>query len=108
VTHLLPIGRQEVTGCCHRPLKELPKEADEWARAMQRLGRKVEIDARPGDWKRYGRAAGFIRNGEMVAEGADICLAFPYGMSPGTRDCIARAQAAGIPVRIYERQEGAA
>jgi hypothetical protein len=82
--------------------------ADEWARAMQRLGRKVEIDARPGDWKRYGRAAGFIRNGEMVAEGADICLAFPYGMSPGTRDCIARAQAAGIPVRIYERQEGAA
>jgi hypothetical protein len=28
MTHLLPIGRQEDTGCCHRPLKELPKEDD--------------------------------------------------------------------------------
>jgi hypothetical protein len=76
--------------------------ADEWACEMRRLGRHVEIDSRPADWDRYGKAAGFVRNGQMVDEGADICLAFPIGMSPGTWDCVARAQAAGIPVRIYE------
>lgn len=76
--------------------------ADEWAREMQRLGRKVEIDGQPAKWKLYGRRAGYERNAEMVAAGADICLAFPIGMSSGTRHCVRCAKAAGIPVRIYE------
>lgn len=85
-------------GCC----RGADMIADEWARAMQRLGRNVEIDGKPADWDRYGKAAGFIRNAQMVTAGADTCLAFPVGTSPGTRDCITRAQEAGIPVRIYE------
>jgi hypothetical protein len=56
----------------------------------------------PADWKRHGRAAGPIRNAEMVALGADVCLALPIGLSPGTRGCIDLAEAAGIPVRCYE------
>lgn len=56
----------------------------------------------PADWKTHGRAAGPIRNREMVELGADICLAFPMGASRGTRGCIALAQAAGIPTTVVE------
>ena len=37
----------------------------------------------------------------MVNAGADLCLAFPLGESRGTRDCVRRADAAGIPVLNY-------
>lgn len=50
------------------------------------------------DWEKHGKAAGPIRNQEMVDAGADICLAFPLGESRGTRDCMERARKAGIPV----------
>lgn len=46
----------------------------------------------------YCPAAGNYRNAEMVAAGADVCLAFPLGRSTGTRDCMRRAEAAGIRV----------
>lgn len=36
------------------------------------------------------------------ADGADLMLAFPRGESRGTRDAMARARAAGIPVEVYE------
>jgi len=55
----------------------------------------------PADWKRHGRAAGPIRNAQMVALGADLCLAFPGPTSTGTWDCIRKAVAAGIPTQIY-------
>jgi hypothetical protein len=54
----------------------------------------------PADWARHGKGAGVIRNGEMVALGAHLCLAFPTGTSIGTWDCVRRAQAAGITVEI--------
>lgn len=63
------------------------------------------VECHPAGWNRYGRAAGPRRNAEMVKLGADICLAFPIGPSPGTRGCIDLARAAGIPVRIYEGHE---
>lgn len=50
------------------------------------------------DGVEYCPDAGFRRNGEMVALGADICLGFPLGASPGTRDCMRKARAAGIRV----------
>jgi len=50
---------------------------------------------------RYYSCAGWVRNQKMVNLGADVCIAFPRGISKGTRDCIRRAEAAGIPV-IYE------
>lgn len=50
------------------------------------------------DWARYGRSAGYIRNAEMVSTGADICMGFPLGASPGTRGCMALAVHAGIRV----------
>ena len=54
----------------------------------------------PANWQTHGKAAGPIRNQEMVNLGADICLAFWDGQSKGTADCIAKAVRAGIPVSI--------
>jgi len=45
----------------------------------------------------YCPAAGNYRNQCMVDLGPyDICVAFPIGRSTGTRDCMRRAEAAGI------------
>lgn len=60
------------------------------------------IEAHPANRDQYGRAAGMRRNAEMVALGADVCLAFPISKSVGTRQCMQLAKAAGIPVIVCE------
>jgi hypothetical protein len=62
----------------------------------------MDVEVHPALWEKHGKAAGPIRNQEMVDAGADVCLAFPMGESRGTRDCMRRAEAAGIPVINYE------
>lgn len=59
------------------------------------IGAKVE-EFIP-DWNTHGKAAAILRNQDMVDSKPDVCLAFPIGESRGTRDCMRRAQAAGIP-----------
>lgn len=50
------------------------------------------------DWDQHGRAAGPIRNQQMLDEGKpDLVVAFPGGR--GTADMIRRAKKAGLPVR---------
>jgi hypothetical protein len=71
-------------------------------RVARRYGCSVEVV--PADWERYGKAAGAIRNAEMVRRGAVVCLGFPIGVSRGTRDCLARAAAAGIHTVVTEGQ----
>ncbi|MFC8447603.1 DUF2493 domain-containing protein [Kitasatospora sp. NPDC057223] len=61
----------------------------------------VSHEAFFANWSAHGRAAGPIRNRAMVAAGADLCLAFPLGPSPGTRDCMRAARNADIPVKEY-------
>lgn len=71
----------------------------------------LQTEVHRADWKKYGRAAGPIRNKQMVELGADLCLAFPdhpknqggHG-SRGTWDCIDLAQQAGIPVLVVWNQ----
>lgn len=47
-------------------------------------------------------AAGPKRNRHMVSLGADLCLAYPLGLSSGTRGCAAMALEAGIPTLLTE------
>jgi hypothetical protein len=71
--------------------------ARRWADAAQ----GVESEGHPADWETFGKRAGMVRNAEMVALGADICLAFPAPDSRGTWDCLTKAAKAGIHTRIY-------
>lgn len=57
------------------------------------------------DGTSYCPMAGHYRNQEMVDAGAEVVLAFPLGKSTGTRDCMARAVAAGIRVLNYGDDE---
>jgi hypothetical protein len=73
--------------------------AREWCRHH-----KIANTTFPADWEGHGKAAGPIRNKQMLTEGKpDIVVAFPGGR--GTANMIAQAQAAGVPVReIQERR----
>ena len=53
------------------------------------------------DWKAHGRAAGPIRNREMLEKGRpDVVLAFPGGK--GTENMISQAEKAGVRVVRHE------
>lgn len=75
-----------------------PTGADAMAAAWA-AANGVSAEGWIAEWELQGRAAGPLRNQHMVAAGAAVCLAFPLGRSAGTRDCMRRAVAAGIPVR---------
>lgn len=64
----------------------------------EKLGLLVE--AHPADWDGKGKAAGVIRNAEMAALGADLCIAFWDGRSVGTLHMIEEARRSGIPVEV--------
>lgn len=64
----------------------------------------LPVEKHPANWGKHGRAAGPIRNQEMVDLGADLCVGFvlPYPKGRGTRDCLKRASEAGIECYIWE------
>ena len=58
----------------------------------------IHLDFYPADWKKHGKAAGPIRNRQMLEMGRpDLVIAFPGGR--GTADMIRQAEAAGVEVR---------
>lgn len=56
----------------------------------------LATEAHPADWKKHGKAAGPIRNQEMLDSGIDLVIAFPGGN--GTADMVKRARQAGVEV----------
>lgn len=60
---------------------------------------EVTSEIHEAEWDEHGKAAGPIRNREMVQLGADIVLAFPLGESRGTRNTMQLAEGHGLYVR---------
>ncbi len=70
--------------------------ADRLARVWAE-SRSVPHVTYPADWKQHGKAAGRLRNRQMLRDGKpDAVIAFPGGA--GTHDMITIAEAAGLPV----------
>lgn len=83
------------------------------ARGADRLAEEVwndfppEIDGYveryPADWNKHGKAAGPIRNKQMLEEGKpDLVIAFLAPNSRGTANMIRQAEKAGVPVKVID------
>lgn len=68
-------------------------------RYAQEKGFKIETY--PADWKKYGRAAGTIRN-EQMANIANALVAFWDGKSKGTKSMISLAKKKGLQVFVAQ------
>ncbi len=67
---------------------------EQWAKE-----KNIPVDPYPANWNDHGKAAGPIRNQQMLNEGKpDLVVAFPGGN--GTRDMINRAKKANVRVLI--------
>lgn len=66
-------------------------------------GRHLPVEEYPADWRRYGRAAGPIRNQQMLNEGKPhkvVAFHDHIEQSKGTADMLRRARDAGIPTEV--------
>lgn len=72
-------------------------------RGVDRLGERwarykdIHIERYPADWDKYGKAAGPIRNQQMV-DLADALIVIRFPESRGSKDILNRAKKKGIPV----------
>lgn len=75
------------------------------AKGPDQLGEKYatengyELIRIPAQWDVYGKKAGFLRNGEMLAV-ATHAVGFWDGQSKGTADMIAKVKRQGLPLRV--------
>lgn len=105
-----------VHGACPTGADRIASEfCESEAHWLEAANTRLAEERHPADWRKHGKAAGFRRNAEMVAAGADICLAFicpcskrgcpdrePHG-SHGASHTVTLAERAGIPVRRFPR-----
>lgn len=85
-------GLHHFTRLVHGGARGADSLAAYWA-----LGQGVFAAGYPAQWDAYGKAAGMIRNQEMLdVEKPELVIAFPGGR--GTADMVRRAKKAGVKV----------
>ena len=73
------------------------KGADYWSHQWA-LARNYSTNRVHANWKQYGKAAGPIRNGEIIKLKPLVLVSFPG--NAGTANMIKQAQEAGINIRF--------
>lgn len=73
----------------HGDASGVDRTAKLWAKA-----RRWPQESHPANWDKYGRAAGPIRNQEMLESGIDAAIFVWDGKSSGTRDMLKKVQKA--------------
>lgn len=97
---LLPPDTTIIHGAASRRVDGREVSADVLADVVaHELNMKVEMY--PADWKTHGRAAGPIRNIEMLDSGIDLVLAFQRNRSKGTQHTIDQARRRGITTEVF-------
>jgi len=85
-------GEMKIDRIIHGGCKGADSAADAWAKSEG-----IPVIACPADWKKHGKAAGPIRNRQMIEiHNPDYVVALPGGK--GTADMISQAESHGIPV----------
>jgi hypothetical protein len=85
-------GPPEITEIVSGMARGVDSFAAEWATKFGFTLHKF-----PADWSKFGKAAGAIRNQQMLDEGKpDVVIAFPGGT--GTADMVKRAKKANVEV----------
>lgn len=79
------------------------KGADRLARQYAKAN-LIELIVKEADWSQFGKAAGPMRNQQIVDECTHM-LAFPASKSAGTRDSMRKAQASGKKIIVCELSE---
>ncbi len=75
--------------------------AGEWAEEIE-----IGVQKFPAQWSKFGRAAGPIRNRQMLDEKPSLVVAFHDNLkeSKGTKDCVEEARRRGIKVVVRKRR----
>ncbi len=81
-----------------------PSGADKMAKNWAILN-GVEHEPHPAKWQQYGKAAGHMRNLEMVTTNPDYAVAFIKGEAKGTNNCLGHIIKAGIPHAIFRDEQ---
>jgi len=83
----------KITGVVEGEANGADKLARSWAEQNN-----VECYKHPADWNKHGKAAGHIRNSEMLQNNPkpEYCVAFPGGV--GTLNMIKQAAKAGLTI----------
>lgn len=81
----------------------MAKGADTLAGKIAEGMEGVTVEGYPADWVRYKKAAGPIRNQQMLDSSIDLVLAFHENLeqSRGTKHMVTIARKAGIPVKVF-------
>lgn len=65
--------------------------------------RDIPLEVYPADWDQFGKAAGPIRNKQMLDEGKpDLVIAFLSKDSKGTKDMISQSEKSKIKMITYD------
>lgn len=95
----LPLAYEAGIEIIHGGAKGADSWADFWA-----VHNYCPIQEYKANWSKYGKAAGYIRNKQMLDEGhPDLVIAFPGGA--GTANMIKLAKDAGVKVIEVEYHE---
>ena len=95
-------------GVQHTLIHGCAKGADTLA-ALEALKLGFLVEPYPANWGQYGRAAGPVRNRQMLTEGLpDIVFAFHDNLdaSKGTANMVKLARKAGLPVYHFSHAAG--
>jgi len=88
----------------HQPTKIVSggaKGADAFARRFAQIHKIPLVEYKP-EWKKYGKAAGPMRNADIIGGETTHLIAFPHPSGRGTQDAIAKAKKRGIPVKVVD------
>lgn len=82
--------------------KGIDEAGEAWAKTQG-----IPVRRFPANWELYGKAAGHVRNREMIAAEAEGLIAIWDGLSRGTEDCISQARLKKLKVFVYRVSDAA-